>query len=77
MYRCHIHFYLMGDQQDIFELIRSVPPLESFTHEFSHSLRPDPALAGRAGVVFAALEGPGQDWDALLAGMPEDAELIL
>ncbi len=77
MYRCHIHFYLMGDQQEIFELIRSVPPLESFTHEFSHSLRPDPALAGRAGVVFAALEGPGQDWDALLAGMPEDAELIL
>ncbi len=77
MYRCHIHFYLMGDQREIFDLIRSVPPLERFTHEFSHSLCLDQAMAAQAGVIFAALEGPGQDWDALLSAKPKDAELVL
>lgn len=34
MYHCHIHFYLVGGLCREFEIIKEMPPLEHFTHEF-------------------------------------------
>ena len=79
MYHCHIHFYLTGCQHGIFEIIRKMPPLEHFTHEFSGSSIPKAALAANADVIFANL----QDMDAretfqiLVSSKQKNAELIL
>lgn len=79
MYHCHIHFYLTGCQHGIFEIIRKMPPLEHFTHEFSGSSIPGAALAANADVIFANL----QDMDAreafqiLVSSKQKNAELIL
>ena len=57
MYHCRIQLYLVGCQQELFQPLREAPPLERFTHAFSESAGPDPALAARADVIFADLTG--------------------
>ena len=49
MYRCHIDFYFIGCQRRISEQIKSISPLEYFSHEFFESTQPEEALASRAG----------------------------
>ena len=34
MYHCHIRFYLTGHRYKLFEIIKELPPLDHFTHEF-------------------------------------------
>lgn len=58
MYHCHIHFYLVGNPYRVFEVIKKIPPLESFTHEFLESSSPEGILARRADVILADLGSP-------------------
>ncbi len=57
MYHCHLHFYLMGHPCRAFEIIREMPPLGCFTHEFSEGEKPDDALAAQADVILLHLQG--------------------
>ncbi len=79
MYHCHIHFYLAGHQCREFEIIKEMPPLENFTHEFSQSDEPDRVTAAKADVILANLK----DMDIkkalglLLPDKRKEAELIV
>ena len=53
MYRCHIHFYLIGHSHRVFELIKEMSPMEHFTHEFFESEEYEKSLADRADVILA------------------------
>ncbi len=55
MYKCHLHIYLTGHPCCAFEVIKSMPPLEHFTHVFSESSKPDEVLASKADVIIADL----------------------
>lgn len=79
MYHCHIHFYLTGCQHGIFEIIKKMPPLEHFTHEFSGSSIPKTALTANADVIFANLQDMDamETFQALISNKQEEAELIL
>lgn len=78
MYRCHLHFYLTGQQCRAFEVIKKMSPLEHFTHEFSENDMPEESVAAKADVLLANL----QDADVkgvlqtLLSGRNGDVELI-
>lgn len=79
MYHCRIHFYLLGHQCRVFEIIKEVSPLEHFTHEFLESDKPENVLTSKADVILADI----QDLDAqktvqmLNENKKNDAEIIL
>ena len=56
MYHCPLHFYLAGRQNRVFDIIKEMPPLEIFAHEFAESSELDQALAAEADVILADLE---------------------
>ena len=56
MYHCHLHFYLAGRQNRVFDIIKEMPPLENFAHEFEESSELDQELAAEADVILADLE---------------------
>lgn len=57
MYHCHIRFYLMSRDQDLLNAVREAPPLDHFTHSFTRSETPDPALCAEADVLVLDLRG--------------------
>lgn len=57
MYHCHVRYYLVGSTCRTFEQIQKLPPLPAFTHTFTESLLPDPALISSTDVILANLEG--------------------
>ncbi len=79
MYHCHISFYMVGCQRDVFETLREMPPLGDFTHSFVESVQPDAALLSCADVIFADVRG--MDAQAALpqlaGGMKPGAELVV
>lgn len=79
MYHCHTCFYLVGCQQRTFDIIKEMPPLDRFTHEFLQSCKPEAALTAMADVIFADLQEA--DWKAVLQTLSlhkkDGAELIL
>ena len=78
MYHCHVRFYLAGGQCGIFEIVRSMPPLEHFTHEFLENGE-EASLAGQADVILALLPA-GREQQAvqtLLVGKRPEAALIV
>ncbi len=79
MYHCHIHFYLTGHSCSAFEIIKEMPPLEHFTHEFSESEIPDRELASKADVILVDLQGlDAKETVRMLAlEKKQEAELIL
>ncbi len=79
MYHCHVHFYLFGQQSRIFEVIKEMPPLEHFAHEYMESSEPKEALAARADVIIAdlrALDAKAAVKE-LIQAKSQSAELIL
>jgi len=78
MYRCHIHFYLIGDGS-LWRPIEAFPSPERFTHTFSRSALPEAAPLSQADAVFADLRGldAREVLRTLLAGRKEGAELVL
>ncbi len=79
MYHCHIHFYLTGNQNRVFERIKEISPLEQFTHEFVESSQPQGDLTAKSDVIFADIREMdiNKDVHALIADRRDDAELIL
>lgn len=79
MYHCHVHFYLLGRQCRMFEIIKEMSPMESFTHEYVESEQVEETLAAKADVILACL----QETDvkavvqALISTKKKEAELIL
>ena len=56
MYHCHIQFYIAGRQCRAFEIIREMPALEHFTHQFAQSGGIEAASVKNADVIIANLE---------------------
>ena len=56
MYHCHIQFYIAGRQCRAFEIIREMPALEHFTHQFAQSGGIEAALVKNADVIIVNLE---------------------
>ncbi len=79
MYHCHMCFYGIGHRRELVELIRDIPPLEPFTHEFWESKEAEADKLARADVILADLRDtdPAQGLERLLSGRKEGAELIL
>ncbi|MCM1135799.1 MAG: response regulator [Clostridium sp.] len=79
MYHCHIHFYLLGYKNEIFEMIKEMTPFSHFTHQFSESSGLDSELLTKADVIFANLRGEDalETLKVLETGRKESAELIL
>ncbi len=57
MYHCHIRFCLLGETKEEFDKLRSMHPLEGFTHEFIHAGWDGLSPAADADVILASLEG--------------------
>ncbi len=79
MYQCHLHIYMTGGQDKIFEAIKEMAPLEHFTHEFSESTVPDSELTAEADVIFADLRGINvkEALDTLLSAKKKKSDLVL
>ena len=79
MYHCHIHFYLVGTPNRMFEIMRGMSPLDPFTHEFVESDKPEKKMVSQADVIVAALQGMDvKEAAAMLASDRRDgAEIIL
>lgn len=71
MYHCHIHFYLIGHPCKVFDIIKEMTPLDSFTHEFLEGDRPNQELAARADVILADLQSV--DVKEALQTLPSDS----
>lgn len=82
MYHCHVHFYLFGEENRLFELMKGMPPFENFTHDFFESSGLEKQLAEKADVIFAYLRNNEAGELPLLTSrivseMKDGAELIL
>ncbi len=79
MYHCHLHFYLLGQQEGVFDIIKEMPVFEHFTHDYMESSEPEEKLAAKADVVFADLRNfdAKKTVETLAQAMTEEAELIL
>lgn len=79
MYHCHVHFYLLGRQCRMFEVIKEMTPLEHFSHTYMESEKVEEALAAKADVILAYL--PESDAKAvvqtLISAKKKEAEVIL
>lgn len=79
MYHCQIRFYLTGHSGRIFDVIKEIPPLEHFAHEFLESEKPEEELAAAADVIIADLREVEckEALRMLTLKKKKDAELIL
>ncbi len=79
MYRCHVHFYLIGHQHRVYEIIKEMPPMEHFTHEFEESGKPDRESASKADVILLDLQGmdAAKTVREIVSAKKAGAELIL
>lgn len=79
MYHCHIHFYLIGQVQDLLDQLRAVPAPEHFTYSFTDGSALQAQALSQADVIFASLQNtdPAALLPALLRGKRENAALIV
>ena len=79
MYRCCVHFYLMGWETEATRLLKDIPPLDHFSHTFTSSAQPEASLAAQADVILADLRtmDAASALQALTAVQKEDAQLIV
>lgn len=79
MYHCNLCFYLIGDRNDLFGILKKVEPLPHFTHKFTESSRPEEEPTGKADVIVADVQGTDavEMLRFLFAHKKEGAELIL
>lgn len=79
MYHCCLHFYWLGDRSEIFEIIKRMPPLEHFSHEYWESSEAEKSLAVQADVILANLQGREAKTvvDRVVSWKKKEAELIL
>ena len=79
MYHCHILFYFVGCDKQVFELLKAIPALENFTHEFTQSQTPEKELAVIADVIIADIRGMDVESTIklLLSWKKQNAELTI
>lgn len=79
MYRCHLQFYLVGQECRAFEVIRETAPLEHFTHAFCESAGYDKELLEKADVILVNLNHMERQelMKMVSAERKKDAEIIL
>lgn len=79
MYRCHMHFYLIGHSHRLFEIIKNMSPMEYFTHEFFESDEYEKSLADKADVILADISGLDieEAVKTLVVDNKEKSEIIL
>lgn len=79
MYHCQICFYMITEQNELFEVLMQMPQYLHFSHEYLQSARADAALAGRADVILADVrqENAEETLVFLLSHKRSDAEVIL
>ena len=79
MYHCHVCFYLIGSQKQLFETIRGIPVFAASEYDFIEGESPSEESAGRADVILADLRGLDAADAArdLIAWKKPKAELIL
>ncbi len=79
MYQCHLRFYFIGHQPELFAPLKGMPPLEPFIHAFQESSDPQKDLTAKADVILADLRGIDitSVLRTLIAQKKADAELIL
>ena len=77
MYHCHLCIDLMGPDCPVFDRLRALPALPSFTHIFRDS--PAPRSAAGADVVFLNLDGldPAGALNALALSAEDPVQLIV
>ena len=56
MYHCHLHLYLIGNKCRTFEIIKEVPALENFTHEFHEGDVSEVSSINKTSVLFVNLQ---------------------
>ena len=78
MSHCRLAFTCVSCHPEVFDPIRAMPALAPFTHAFTVSELPDPAVVGPADVILADLRDmdPG-GLQILLSRKKESAQLIL
>lgn len=79
MYHCHLHLYFVGCPDKVIEVIKEMPPLDSFTHEFSESLTPKQSLISKADIIFASTQETNLEHtlQTLCSHKPNSCQLIL
>lgn len=79
MYHCHLRFYFAGQTCKVYEVIKTLPPLEHFFHEFSEDNVFLGDLADKADVIIANLQGTdvSKALQTLLAATQKDTQIIL
>lgn len=60
MYQCNVRFYMVGlKESGIIEIIKSMPPMENFSHYFVEGETADKAVAAGSDVIFAYIGDSG------------------
>ena len=79
MYHCRVRFYLVGEENTLFETIKKMSPLENFTHEFTVSGSLEKVAAEKADVIIASLKNKnaGEFAREVISAKRENAEVIL
>lgn len=79
MYHCQICFYMITEQNELFEVLMQMPQYLHFSHEYLQSARADAVLSGRADVILADVrqENAEETLVFLLSHKRSDAEIIL
>lgn len=79
MYHCHIQFYLIGNHNNIFNLIKEITPFKNFTHTIWESSEFEMEKAAQADVLFVSLQGcnAGKMLQTLTRYKKKEAEIIL
>lgn len=78
MYCCGTCFYMMTEQDELFDALKELSPLPHFAHEYLRSAEPDEALVGRADVILADISRTQMEKTVatLLSSRKQGAELI-
>lgn len=79
MYHCQICFYMITEQNELFEVLMQMPQYLHFSHEYLQSAQADAVLTVRADVILADVrrENAEETLAFLLSHKREETEVIL
>ncbi len=79
MYHCQICFYMITEQNELFMILKEIPPLPHFTHDYLQSVEADEALTEKADVILADIRHTNAEemLSVLLSHKQKETELIL
>lgn len=79
MYHCQICFYMITEQNELFTILKEIPPLPHFTHDYLQSVEADEALTEKADVILADIRHTNAEemLSVLLSHKQKETELIL